>query len=117
MKTFDENNFLAVIENDRSLACELIDLYLNDSPGILIELDFAVNKGDSFSIEKLAHRLKGNLKIFYATQAVLHAANLEEMGRLNDLKKAPVELKELHKVLLTMDEEVKKFKSDLRTHA
>ena len=117
MKTFDEKHFLAVIENDRSLACELIDLYLNDSPGILSELDLAVNKGDCFSIEKLAHRLKGNLKIFYAADAILHAANLEQMGRLNHLEKAPVELQKLHKVLNHMDTEVKKFKTELKTHA
>lgn len=104
---------MSIIENDLELAKELIDIFLRDSPKLLTELDAAIKMGDGHAIEKLAHRLKGNLKIVFSPHAVSLAEKIEQMGRTNQLEDCNLALTEFECTVKSLFEELGKFKSSI----
>ena len=77
--------FWSRVEEDSSLARQLISLFFVEAPRILSEVRAAVHAKDSAALKRGAHAMRGMVANFAAPSAVDAAAVLEEMGRIGDL--------------------------------
>jgi HPt (histidine-containing phosphotransfer) domain-containing protein len=76
---------LRSVEGDRGLLVELTGLLRESAPGMLADLRDAVFVSDTKKVERAAHRLRGSISIFRASDAVRTATTLERMGRGGDV--------------------------------
>ena len=76
-------------EGEPDILCELIELFLSDVPTQLVALKEGVETGDAHSVERIAHTLKGSCGNIGAKRMEAICAELEEMGRSEDLAGAP----------------------------
>jgi CheY-like chemotaxis protein len=88
----DRNELLTrVVGGDADLLREVVTVFLDSYPGMLTELEQAVNRGDAPAVQRAAHALKGAAAHFNVEAATDAAWRLEVMGRdrdLEDVKKA-----------------------------
>ena len=76
------------VDDDRELLTELIEIFLEDCPKRLQELDHAVKEGNASGVRQAAHSLKGMVAGFDAGSAHRLAAEMESFGKAGDLSKA-----------------------------
>jgi HPt (histidine-containing phosphotransfer) domain-containing protein len=76
------------VDDDRELLAELIEIFLEDCPQRLQELDHAVKEGNASGAREAAHSLKGMVAGFDAGSAHRLAAEMENLGKVGDLSKA-----------------------------
>lgn len=81
----DVSAILGRVEGDRALLCEMIDLFLDDSPNLLERARIAVARRDADGLRGAAHALKGTLGVFAAHASVRAAEQLEHLARTNQL--------------------------------
>jgi len=86
---FDE--LLALMEGDRDLLLELIDVFFEDAPQRIEALRRALADRDADALYKAAHALKGSAGNFGAPTVVGRANRLEALARENDLDAAALE--------------------------
>jgi HPt (histidine-containing phosphotransfer) domain-containing protein len=79
--TFDHDELLARVENDRELLRELLEIFKDEFPRQLLALREAVEAKDGTRVATAAHTLKGMLSNLAATQAATTAGRLEQAGR------------------------------------
>ncbi|HVA94504.1 MAG TPA: Hpt domain-containing protein [Candidatus Dormibacteraeota bacterium] len=72
---------LVRVDNDRDLLRELIEIFQEDFPRRLQQLQTYVGQRDMNSVETASHGLKGMLSSLSAMRAAAAAARLEQMGR------------------------------------
>ncbi len=68
---------------------ELMEMFSTDVPPQLVALKEAVKAGDAHSVERIAHGLKGSCGNMGAVRMAALCAELEEMGRSEELRAAP----------------------------
>jgi HPt (histidine-containing phosphotransfer) domain-containing protein len=73
----DREKALARASGDRGLLVELAGIFLEETPETLSRIAEALDKGDSESVARLAHRLKGALLTLAAPAAADAALALE----------------------------------------
>jgi two-component system, sensor histidine kinase and response regulator len=83
--TFDHEELLARVENDRELLRELLMIFREEFPGQLLALREAVESKDGTRVAAAAHSLRGMLSNLAATKAAATAARLEQMGRKEEV--------------------------------
>ena len=76
------------VEGDHAILAELIEIFLEDCPQRLHELEQAVSEGNATRIMQTAHSLKGMVACFSAKLAQGLAAEMESLGKAGDLSKA-----------------------------
>ena len=76
------------VDDDRELLTELIEIFLEDCPKRLQELDHAAKEGNASGVRQAAHSLKGMVAGFDAGSAHRLAAEMESLGKAGDLSKA-----------------------------
>ena len=81
----DMPTLLARVENDMDLLREMVELFLDDAPRLLAEIDATFARQDSRGIERAAHALKGSMQSISALPAAHAAAALEETARTGDV--------------------------------
>lgn len=96
---FDRESALVRVEGDRTLLYKLIDIFLADCPKRVQEIRAAVGLGDSATLERAAHTLKGAAGLFDARTTVQVLGRLEMMGRTGDLTGAAQALGDLEDAL------------------
>ncbi len=74
----------ARVENDWTLLQEVIELFLDNSPGIFAQIEAAVARGDRQAIERAAHALQGAMLNVAAGPAALAASRLEKASSGQD---------------------------------
>lgn len=74
---------------------ELIDTFLEESPGIMEEMNQALDDGDAAAFRRAAHSLKSNSASFGARPLEKLARDLEYMGRDGQLADAGPKMMEL----------------------
>jgi two-component system sensor histidine kinase/response regulator len=74
-------DFLARVDNDSELLCELIITFKEKFPHLLQLLRESVALKGANDIENIGHALRGMLACLSATQAAALAGQLEKMGR------------------------------------
>ena len=92
---FDLAAFIERTDNDIELARELVEIFFEDCPKTLVEIRDAIEQGDSESLERAAHSMKGVLGYFSHSRSVEAALRLQTMGLDRDLSGARTALAEL----------------------
>lgn len=87
----DREELFDRLDNDVELLLELIDLFLEDYPQLLMDIGKAVETGDSEQLRKSAHTLKGSVGNFCAHAAYESALRLEQKGASAELDSAETE--------------------------
>jgi HPt (histidine-containing phosphotransfer) domain-containing protein len=76
------------LEGDEELLCELVQIFLTETPKQLASLAHAVETGDLEKIENTAHTLKSELGYLGLPAAAQKAGDLERMGHNRTLQLA-----------------------------
>ena len=87
----DVRELLALMDGDRELLLELIDVFLEDAPQRIQAVRRALEAHDAEALYKGAHALKGSAGNFGAPDVVSRAIRLEAVARENDLDAADIE--------------------------
>ncbi len=81
----DRELALSRMGGDIGLLREIAQLFLDDSPRMLADLDSAAASRDAHALNRAAHAIKGCVSNFGAHDAYRAALDLEHMGRSGDL--------------------------------
>ncbi|TKB88797.1 MAG: Hpt domain-containing protein [Nitrospira sp.] len=81
----DYSAALLWVDGDRALLTELVEIFLEDCPRRLHELEQAVTDGNAIMIKQSAHSLKGMVACFGAKLAQERAAEMEGLGKAGDV--------------------------------
>ena len=92
-KAIDE--LRALNPDDPSFLRELIQIYLDDSPKQIAEVEAALAAGDAPKLTRAAHSLKGSSANFGASPLRAIAEQVEHLGRASNLAAVPERLPEL----------------------
>ncbi|WP_437732750.1 response regulator [Sorangium sp. So ce1335] len=82
---FDRTRALERTGGDADLLRELAEVFLEECPRWMAEIDEAVTAGDARKLQRAAHSLKGGVDSFGARAAFEAAFALEKMARANEL--------------------------------
>lgn len=110
---FDTHAFMKLVEGDKDLAGTLLQLYKNDWPNIFKELEKAIKENRFNEVEKLAHRLKGTVRNFFADEPSQIAETIETAGRYQLLEGVGEQLARLKKSLQGLQVELEEFQRTL----
>jgi signal transduction histidine kinase/FixJ family two-component response regulator len=86
---YDRERLLAQIRGNRSILAEIIDLFLDQHPPQLEQLQHAVAARDAQEMGRLAHILAGSIGNFHASRAVAAAKGVEEAATQHDWQRLP----------------------------
>jgi two-component system sensor histidine kinase/response regulator len=87
-RALDVNVALAHVGDDRELLSELASMFVQDYPRLIEEAGDAILQKDHAVLERAAHTLKGRLAFFGIAKLRDQLAELEKMGREQDLSQA-----------------------------
>jgi HPt (histidine-containing phosphotransfer) domain-containing protein len=85
----------AMNPGDDSFLRELIQIYLEDSPARIAEIEQSLAQGDAIRLTRAAHSLKGSSSNFGASQLRALSERIEQIGRSGVLSDVPARLPEL----------------------
>ena len=85
------NELLALMDGDRELLLELIDVFLEDAPQRIQSVRRTLVDRDAEALYRAAHALKGSAGNFGAPDVVSRANRIEALARENDLDAAAIE--------------------------
>ena len=91
----DYSSALLWVDGDRTLLSELVEIFLEDCPRRLHELEQGVTEGNAIMIKQAAHSLKGMVACFSARLAQERAAEMEGLGKAGDVAKTSALLPQL----------------------
>ena len=86
---------MKTVNGDRELLSDLIQAFLDESPGLLSSLKEALSQDDAETFRTAAHTLKGSLRYLGAEEAFEVAFRLEKLPKENRLGEAGPELAKL----------------------
>ena len=101
---------LELVDGDRELLVDIIDLFLEQIPESLSAIHQAIADGNGQALDRAAHKLKGSLGNFGKKAAYEHALRLEEMGREANLTDAPAAAARLEDEMRHLTQALKAFK-------
>ncbi|WP_333873417.1 response regulator [Methylobacter sp.] len=79
--SWDESAALKRLDGDNDLLIEMIDLFLEEAPVSVAELETALSRSDLLALADAAHAIKGMAGHFCAEQIIGLAVNLEHAAR------------------------------------
>jgi HPt (histidine-containing phosphotransfer) domain-containing protein len=85
----------AMNPGDDSFLRELIQIYLEDSPQRIAEIESSLEQGDALTLTRAAHSLKGSSSNFGAAQLRAISEKIERLGRDGNLGEVPAQLPQL----------------------
>ena len=84
----DLPSVLERLDDDRDLLRELAQIFLEQAPAHLGQIQAAVRSGDAKTLRERAHALKGSAGTLAGSAVSKTAARLEQMGRDGDLNES-----------------------------
>jgi HPt (histidine-containing phosphotransfer) domain-containing protein len=96
---FNLSEALARVDGDRELLKEMAELFLEEFPRFLSDIQTALSNNDPQTLTYAAHTLKGSVGNFAAAETVEAARQLEQIGRHGDLSEAAAVLVRLEDAL------------------
>ncbi|MFO7906844.1 MAG: Hpt domain-containing protein, partial [Pirellulaceae bacterium] len=96
---FDLDHALQSLDNDNDLLLGQMKFFLQDTPGLLTQLEEAIEADDARSVQLAAHRLKGTLARYAYQDAVATALELENKGKSGQLDGASQLLEQLRSMV------------------
>ena len=91
-KVFNLTEALERVEGDVDLLREMIDIFLEECPRMLADIEHAVAVSDPRALHYAAHTLKGSVSNFAAPGAATASFALEKMGRQREFAQAAAAL-------------------------
>jgi len=82
---FDPISLLERVSGDRELLHELVDLFAQECPAMLSDIESAVKEGNASALQRASHKMKGSVLQFSAARAGAIAGALEVMGKTGSL--------------------------------
>jgi two-component system, sensor histidine kinase and response regulator len=79
------NELLARVDNDRELLYDLLSIFKNEFPVLLLALQTAVARADAAQVAAVGHTLKGMLSNLAVNKAAVSAGHLEQLARSEEL--------------------------------
>jgi HPt (histidine-containing phosphotransfer) domain-containing protein len=101
--SFDPDEALSIVEGDRDLFLELVNLFRENYPSELSSIRDAIGLRDSEALWRASHHFKGTLSALAAGPAGDAAARLEGIGRNEDLTKAAATYTEMEQHVEALD--------------
>ena len=86
-EVFDREAALARVEGDVELLEEIVEIFLDEAPGVLTSIRESAGRRDGEALERDADKLKGSVGNLGAKRAFDAAQELESIGRGGDLTK------------------------------
>ena len=83
--SFDMNVALDRVGGDEEILKEIAELFVEDAPSLMADIQQAIQANDTGALERAAHTMKGSVANFGAEAAVEAAMRLETMGRESNL--------------------------------
>ncbi len=80
-RIWDESAALKRLDNDHDLLVEMMDLFIEEAPVSVAELDAALSRSDLPALADAAHAIKGMAGHFCAEKIISLAVNLEQAAR------------------------------------
>jgi len=77
---FDRKGALAILGDDEELFREIRDMFLDEAPGWLSQLESLVKEKKAEEVREAAHQIKGAISQFCAKKAQQSALQLEKQG-------------------------------------
>src|SRR5579862_9071945 len=96
---FDPDEALAIVEGDRDLFLELVNVFRETYPLELSSIHNAIDLGDPEALRRASHHFKGTLSALAAGPASDAAIRLEAMGRSADLNHATAAYAEMEELV------------------
>jgi PAS domain S-box-containing protein len=96
-------------ENGRHMVAELVEIYLQDSPALITQIQKQITARDFDTLRRAAHTLKGNSNQIGAMTLADLSAKFEEMAKAGSLKDAKIMLDKLQSEFNRVNIELKKF--------
>ena len=112
-EAFDRVRALKRVDGDIEFLLELLTLFIDHHPNLLIGINNAITQKDSKALEYNAHTLKGSAGNFFADTVYNLALKLEIMGRNNDLSGAREEYAALETEIEQLKLAFDAFRKDL----
>lgn len=81
LPVFEIEHFRAQVGYDEALLVEILDLFLAEAPGQVIEMRASLAALDYDQLSRLAHTIKGSFAALHATRARMHSQELEIAAR------------------------------------
>ena len=109
----NRNELFARVDNDIELLGELIEIFMEDYPSLIAQIEEAIQKNDSQALRKSAHALKGSVANFCAPEAVELSRQLEVMGAEGNLASAASYFQKLQAELQQVTQALKQLSTEL----
>ncbi len=90
-----KEDVLARLGGDEALLHEIVQMYFEDYPGLLAQVERAIDESNVTTLTQAVHDLKGLLSNFSSRQATAATQSLEQAAKLNQLNDAPARLEVL----------------------
>jgi HPt (histidine-containing phosphotransfer) domain-containing protein len=100
------------LEGDRELLRRIVELFLVQGPQLLEEVRQAVLRGDGYTLERTAHKIRGSVTNFAAKKTHDAAFRLEQMGHQGDLTGAADAQAELESAMGELQATLVEFSKD-----
>ncbi len=116
LPVFEPERFREQVGQDADVMREIIELFLMEAPGQLIEMREAMCAGDLQRAGRVAHTIKGSLATLHAQQARAHAQQLESAAKVKDETQCRVSLSALERDLEILEPQLLLLASDAAGH-
>lgn len=100
---FDPDEALAIVDGDRDLFRELVEVFRQNYEAELSTIRDAIRLSDSEALRTASHQFKGTLSALAAGPAREAAVRLEVMGRQADLGEAGATYAEMERQVRALD--------------
>jgi len=107
-KVLNYEDALERVGGDEELLRDVAELFVQECPRLLSNIEEAIRHKDAGALERAAHELKGSAANFAAQPVVDTAFQLEAMGRNGDIESAP-------KAFVELESKIDRLKQDLGT--
>jgi two-component system, sensor histidine kinase and response regulator len=87
-ETLDRTAILERVEGDEELLKEIVQLFIEDCPRLMGQMQESVREKNASGLRLAAHTMKGSLGYFGPSQACALACELEILGRDGHLEQA-----------------------------
>ncbi len=84
--TLDVDSALEDLDGDLELYAELLEVFLDDTPGIVRDMKTGLSNGENELVERSAHSLKSSSRLVGGKRLSNLAADLEENARNGTLE-------------------------------
>ena len=103
MPVFDAAEALSIVDGDKDLFRELVDVFRDSYTGELQAIREAIGHRDSEGLRRASHHLKGTLGTLAAIAARHTARCLEDLGTRADFEPAPAVYLQMEQQLRALD--------------